>query len=356
MNKKRESKYELLRIISMLLIIAHHFSVHGGFKYPNNTLAVNSVFTQILLSGGKLGVNIFVLISGYFLSKSKIKVKRIICLCLQILFYSLVIFGVFTIAGLQPFSIKELIKNIFPISYNLWWFASTYIALYLLSPFINKVISVLSKKQYRLLLIIMFVMWSFIPTLLFTFSQANDLLWFVFLYLLAGYIRIHLDEKTNSVKRYCIITIALIFLIFLLNILFDVLGMKIAFFAKHATTFYSQDRVTTLLIAVFMFLMFKNLKIKPSVIINSIASTVFGVYLIHDHPWVRKWLWTNVLANNTYAHSKWLVAYAFGAVCVVFVVCSLIEFTRLQLLEKHYMNKVEKISNVIIGYYNEKFR
>lgn len=90
LQKERDSSFELLRIFSMLLIVMHHYSVHGGFDFmiPFN---LNLYFVQCLDMGGKLGVNLFVLISGYFLCRSEFRLKRIIKLELEVIFYSLII-------------------------------------------------------------------------------------------------------------------------------------------------------------------------------------------------------------------------------------------------------------------------
>lgn len=77
--KNRSSNFEILRIIAMIMIVAHHFSVHGGFEMYISSLQLNTIFLQFLQFGGKIGVNIFVLISGYFLiNTDNIKVKKII--------------------------------------------------------------------------------------------------------------------------------------------------------------------------------------------------------------------------------------------------------------------------------------
>ena len=60
----RQSNIELLRIIAMIFIIAHHFAVHGGFNFSTDIITVNSLWIQFIKIGGKIGVNIFVLISG----------------------------------------------------------------------------------------------------------------------------------------------------------------------------------------------------------------------------------------------------------------------------------------------------
>ncbi|WP_314642658.1 hypothetical protein [uncultured Veillonella sp.] len=51
----RESNIELLRIVSMVLIIMHHFSVHGTFPFTPE-LTFNKVFLQVFGLGGKAGV------------------------------------------------------------------------------------------------------------------------------------------------------------------------------------------------------------------------------------------------------------------------------------------------------------
>ena len=85
----RQSNIELLRIIAMVIIVAHHFAVHGGFDFPIETVAPNRLWIQFLALGGKIGVNIFVLISGYFLIDAKsLKKVKVLKLWLQIFTYS----------------------------------------------------------------------------------------------------------------------------------------------------------------------------------------------------------------------------------------------------------------------------
>ena len=89
----RNSSLELLRIICMLLIIAHHYSVHGGYgELTSASLSGGSIFIQILSLYGKLSCTIFILISAYFLVDApEIRYKRIIPLVAEMFFYSFVI-------------------------------------------------------------------------------------------------------------------------------------------------------------------------------------------------------------------------------------------------------------------------
>lgn len=72
--QNRNSSIELLRIISMILIVFHHFAFHGGFKWQTNSVTISHFWYNFIYGGGKIGVNIFVLISGYFLIDRKTSV------------------------------------------------------------------------------------------------------------------------------------------------------------------------------------------------------------------------------------------------------------------------------------------
>ena len=65
--KERNSSFELLRIIAMIMIIFHHLEVYGGFKFDPSNVTIPRLWCDFIVKGGKIGVNIFVLISGYFL-------------------------------------------------------------------------------------------------------------------------------------------------------------------------------------------------------------------------------------------------------------------------------------------------
>ena len=75
--KERNSNLELLRIISMLLIIMHHYSIHG---FSPNILyySSNKYILDFLSLEGKLGVNCFILISGYFMINQKFTIKKLL--------------------------------------------------------------------------------------------------------------------------------------------------------------------------------------------------------------------------------------------------------------------------------------
>ena len=102
----RNSSIELLRIISMVMIVACHFATHSGFTYNSHTLSIPRFWLSFIEMGGKVGVDVFILISGYFLITNKrlFNLKRLLKFWGQVFFYSAGIYCVFSAIGVIKFS------------------------------------------------------------------------------------------------------------------------------------------------------------------------------------------------------------------------------------------------------------
>ena len=132
-NKARNTSFELLRIVAMLLIIAHHFAVHAMHFYtPNfyNSLSVgNKILVDIFLPGGTFGVALFFMITGYFMiDKKRINILNLL---LEVSFYGLVLATLIILGNI--FEVKymdmsnlainqSVVRLIFsPTTSNAWW-------------------------------------------------------------------------------------------------------------------------------------------------------------------------------------------------------------------------------------------
>ena len=135
----RQSNLELYRIIFMYLIVIHHYVVNSGLidqMIIHNEFAKNLVYA-IAGGWGKLGINCFVLITGYFMCRSNITIKKFVKLLAEVLFYSIVIFSIFCICGYESFQIKLFVKCVFPFYDISTGFTSCYLIFYLLIPYLN---------------------------------------------------------------------------------------------------------------------------------------------------------------------------------------------------------------------------
>lgn len=329
--KKRDSNIELLRIIAMLMIIAHHFAVHGGFFFQNRQITGNMLFLQWLSIGGKIGVNLFVLISGYFLAAaSEIRIQKAVKLWLQIFFYSVVIYLIFCLTGLTGFSVRGLVEALFPILSKQWWFASSYFLLYLLSPVINRGLRKLSQKKHLLLLAVLAVFWYGIPVFTWLPERLRDLLWFVFLYCISGYLRRYNSAEKQKAGTWLTIGTGLLLLSFGYAVF--LLDFLVKYQDRYETAYFQTWQILMLLTAIPLLLGFVRLKVKNSSLINKLAAASFGIYLIHDSNYVRYFLWQDLLNSAAYRDSAVLIPYAIGAVILVYLVCMVLESIRSAML------------------------
>jgi len=149
-TKNRDSGIELFRIITMLIIVAHHYVVNSGLSdilIESSEFSAKNIFYWFFGGGGKAGINCFVLITGYFMCKSNITMKKFLKLILEIIFYKILFFIIFTVSGYQDFSIKEAIRAVFPIFGIGTVFTSSYIVFFLFIPFINILINGMDEKS-----------------------------------------------------------------------------------------------------------------------------------------------------------------------------------------------------------------
>lgn len=336
----RNTSIELLRIISMIMIMFHHFAYHGNFEWNFNEVTLPHLWYDFILMGGKVGVDIFVLISGYFLIENTEKLfqpKKLLKFWGQVVFYSIMTYLLSVMLRLNAFEIKQLIKVCLPITYPGWWFASTYFMLYLIHPFLNKLLHGLSKTEYQYLILMMVLCWSIIPTATTQLFESNSLLWFVTLYGIAGYVNLYGGNQKLQSKHYFSLYFMVLIIAYTVSTTFLFLGTKKEEWSTHAIDFFEIERLPILLMAITLFMGFVTLKMNYHKWINMIASATFGVYLIHDSSYIRYYLWTNIFKINQYQDSTFLILYSILVVFILYVSCTMIDLIRKKLVEKPYM-------------------
>ena len=151
--KQRQANMELFRIVLMIGIVFTHAYHWGGVQdhlvFPSAMYYVIKVLDIISIPS----VNCFVMLSGYFLISARYKISRIIKLWIQVIFYSLFLYFVMCCIGTETFTPQAMALSLIPIISGKYWFATNYVALYLLFPFINIVLNRLEKRQYQVFLI-----------------------------------------------------------------------------------------------------------------------------------------------------------------------------------------------------------
>ena len=282
----RSSNIELFRILSMLMIVAHHYVVNSGLMNcidAQSTLRFQDYFLLLFGWGGKTGINCFVLITGYFMCTSHITKKKLFKLLGEVYFYAVALWGIFFTAGYEAFSIKGFLKMLFPFYDVADNFTACFLLFYLLIPFLNKLIHALSEKEHLQLL-----------------------LWCLGVYvLLPSFVKAMLSRMVGKGVGICYFFVA------------------------------DSNKVLALVTSVGAFLFFKNLKIGYSKAINTIAASTFGVLQIHaNSDTMRRWLWVDVCNNVGAYQGGNVIIHAIVSVVAIYTVCTIIDMVRIRLIEQ----------------------
>lgn len=195
-SNRRLLAFEQLRVLAMYMVILLHFVYQSGaLAQPGTPMTPTRVMGSLVESCCIVAVNVYVLISGYFLSTSRFRPGRIVRLLCEILFYTLLIPVVRKAAGLPVYGtdVWKAAVYVLPVSMNHYWFATAYVLLYLLSPLLNEGVRHLSRRQLKGTILLLLFFWCFLPSVspvaLVTDQAGYDVGWFVVLYLVAAYIR-----------------------------------------------------------------------------------------------------------------------------------------------------------------------
>lgn len=351
-TNKRESNVELLRIICMVFIVMQHYAVHGfmegGYEYSTNKYVVD-----FLAMWGQIGVNGFILISGYYMVNLKLNPKKILLLCGQIWFYSIgmLLIFLYVLTPVDKITVKEIIKSFLPILYSEYWFATSYIVLMLISPFLNIFITNIQKINYRRLIILLTIIWCILPTFMKGNLALSNLGWFVMLYLIAGYLRLYGERVKVNAKRHLISAGIFSSILVCSFILLNFIGhhFNIELFLENSTCFKDKNNLVIIVITLELFLGFLSMKVKSNKYINLVAKATFGVYLIHDNIILRPYLWKIVFNNAGQYDSKFLILHAIFTIAAIYIVCTIIDLLRQKTIEKVWVYIIDKeIQKVII--------
>lgn len=350
-SSKRNVNIEILRIVSIFIIIFNHYSIYGGFEFEN-PLSFNAFMIEFLHLGGKIGVDIFIFISGWFMSRSKkFDIKRIVRLCLQVLFYSIILAAAGRFLG--TLSNSDTVRMLLAIPAGNWIFITSYFMLSCLSPVLNIIINNISKRQYFSLLAFLAFTWICVPTILPIDFDMSNTSWYIYIYMLAGFLRKYEDDIPKKPKMWFTIGIASLLIIILSEIVLEVMGVHVAaVFGEHAEHFRNMNSIFVVINVVGIFLGVSQLKPRTSDIIPKIASTSLAVFVLHDNRALRPLIWTDWFRTTKFNDSPFLVVHALLTAIVIFIIGMTIDLIRQATIEKLTLKFVFPIVDKIEKSYN----
>lgn len=348
MITKRKSNYEWLRILSMIMIITLHYAFKGeAVTNPAENMTASNLIMWFLTAMSICAVNVYVLISGYFLLYSEFRFKRVIDLIIQVLEYSVIVTIVVALTGqvtLSELSIYDWLGLLFPVGTEEYWFITAYILMYLISPLLSAGVKTVDEKtlRYIILTLLGFVCLekTILPMTLPTDGFGYEVGWFVILFLISAYFRIYGFSAFERKSSYAWITyVCSVVLIWVLNIVFEVAALKtgMATFSHYADVLWDYNSLLVLTGSIGLFVAFSNLQLnestKRAAFARNTGRLTLGVYLLHEHPLVRykwqQWLGAASVDSALDRILNWALS-----VIIIFVIGVTIEAIRTFIMQK----------------------
>lgn len=332
-DAKRNVGIDLFKVFAMFLVVLLHVFWHGSRDVVdawNSKAALPGTGTEysmfFLRAFCCCCVNCFALATGYISVVKSFKWRRLALLWLQTVFWGLVCVAAFKI--LAPYigikvSSRHFGDALKPIICETYWYFSAYAGMFALMPFMNAAMNSMSVKSLRNAVFAMVVMFSVVPTVagkdVFGTALGFSVWWLSFMYIIGGYAR--LGGLAEKVSARTAATVALV--AWLVSA-----GLALAMF-KHKQVFLNYISINILLLSVSFLVLFAKVKNVNTVLcwIARLAPYTFGVYLIHEHPFVKgqlrnRFLWIYSLDPVTSV----LCAVAVSA--AIFLVCAGLDFVR----------------------------
>lgn len=334
----------------MFYVVVLHILKQGGIL--QNVIGKNNDMAWLIEIMVYCAVDVYAIISGYAgysEEQKKIKTSKYLSMWLQVFFYS---FGItFILFFVNPYAvgIKGLVKSLFPVATKQYWYFSAYTGVFLLKPWLNRLVQAQNKKElttFVLFIICIFSAYSTFASRLggdpFRLFTGQSMIWLILLYIIGAWLKKCKISSTVDRKIALSVIVICIVITWIEKQYIPVIG--------GSGFLYSNISITVLLQAISYVIIFSGFKIdgKASKLVSWFAPAAFGVYLIHTQPII----WTCYLADAF----VWVAFFAtwkipiiiFGSATIIFLCCIIIEKVRIVLFKLLRINiLVEIIGNKI---------
>ena len=337
---RRMVNMELLRCISMMLVVVLHFLGKGNLlgDLTKGDMPGVGITAWLLESFAIVAVNVYMMISGYFLSATTFKPSRLLQLLLQVWTYSAGVGMVAALLGIVPaeqLTTYYYVQLLFPISMGHYWFLTAYVFLYLLLPFVGTALKRMTRTQMQfmagVLLFAFCVLKSILPVRLDMDNKGYDCLWYLTVFVTAAYIRRFGLPKLNKVWKGLLLYIVSALAVFGGTMALRMIYLKTGSLGLLIGVCLEYNHLLAFLASLGLFMAFVNMKTDADIfltrLILKIAPCTLGVYLLHENLGLR-YVWQPLFGSERITGIVGLFIATFCAVTGVFVAGILFEMLR----------------------------
>lgn len=341
MPQKRNDGIDLLRMVSMLLVVVLHIEGHGGVLEAAQ--GHNVYWAYLPEAFAYCAVNCYALISGYVGVKARWRPANLLCLWLQVAFYSVVL--TLLCSGLVPggVGLTDLLHAAMPVTYQSvdYWYFTVYFGLFFLMPLLNHLVRTMPRRQLRGMLVLLVLVFSVLPTVTrhdrFGLNNGYSIWWLALLYLIGGYLRQY-EGRISLRGRWALgLYAGASLLSYGLRMARNILTARVSWYAWIGERFFGAQAdwlnyisPTVLLASLGLLLFFRALTLPAwlTKLVRWASPLAFGVYLIHNHPLVGDLFMEDRFVAYAALPGPLLVLAVVGTAVLLYIGCTLLEALR----------------------------
>ncbi len=332
MAQSRNLGIDMLRIVSMIMVVMLHVLGQGGILETVKPFSCNYLIANFFETLSYGAVDCFAIISGYVGVDSQFRYSNIVTLWRKVFFYTITIAGVSILVNPHNVSINLINQAIFPVLTSHYWYFTAYFGLFFFIPFINRFVNSLNKKEMDQCTVAVLLFFSLIPTVsnhsLF-YINGYSIIWLAICYYIGAYIKkrslVHLLSNKKSLM--CLVFWGCIALTYFSVLLNDFIYPQTSWSTED--TYLNYTSPTVLISSIIIVLYFANLHLHEHTakIVKTLSPLAFNVYIIHCN--VVVW---NLLSKRFAAYANispvLFVLFLILSVSGIYAVCSAIDLIR----------------------------
>lgn len=308
---ERNSAHELLRIFAMFMIVWYHLVMYLLYLSPQGT---QFRCLEAILPSMHIGVILFMLISGYYGIKPSVKGFLRIFVLTMLYYLPIEIVRCIHHNG-------DMADTLMFLTNTPYWFIRTYLFFYVLSPIVNKYILASSEKELNYMTLILGVIACYfgITGGDMSLEEGKNVVNFAFLYFAGNAIKRY-EPKWKDINGWLLFGSLLVINIVITAVLWYYPSTTQLGYHVWQLSFPYCSPIL-IINASLIFMLFTKMHFSSS-FINSVAASVFAVYLIHGHPAFQKYVLSPVVSyvSEQYANQEPLMLLIYAAIAIVIVI------------------------------------
>lgn len=326
---QRNYGIDLLRIVSMFMIVLLHSLGHGGALKGAEPGTWNYRILWLVECAAYCAVNCFALVSGYVGLGSRFRLSGIVQLWLQVFFYH----SIFTVTWALLEQRQLGPAALLPVKNNAYWYYTAYFGISFFTPLINTALEHLDRRTMLICAAGIVLLFSVYPTLtgtdMFKLGGGYHVLWLLVIYILGVVLRKYPPFPHRRGWIWAGLYLAAVLLSWGVRTVWNK-GMLIAYTSP-----------TIVLAAVSLVMLFSKVNVPGWLrkLIAVVSPLTFGVYLIHDSLFIRSRFIKGALSGVSGSSMAVMGAKVFCFAGGIFVLCLFTDWLRSVLFDKLRVKK-----------------